>query len=47
MATQREQVISIRHTPVSNAIAAEVGVWTHPDFRGQGHAAAAAANGRH
>jgi Acetyltransferase (GNAT) domain len=43
MAMQRERVISICHTPVSNAVAAEAGVWTHPDFRGQGHAAAATA----
>jgi hypothetical protein len=28
---------------VSNSIAGEAGVWTHPDFRGQGHAAATTA----
>ncbi len=41
MARHGERVISICHTPVSNANAADAGVWTHPDFRGQGHAAAA------
>src|SRR5205823_3245551 len=43
MATHRDQVISICHTPVANASAADAGVWTHPDFRGQGHAAAVTA----
>ena len=28
---------------MSNSIAGEAGVWTHPDFRGQGHAAATTA----
>jgi hypothetical protein len=43
MARHRERVISICHTAVANASAAEAGVWTHPEFRGQGHAAAATA----
>ena len=43
MARLGERVISICHTPASNPNAAEAGVWTHPDFRGQGHAAAATA----
>jgi len=43
MASHGERVISICHTPVANASAAEAGVWTHPDFRGGGHAAATTA----
>jgi hypothetical protein len=43
MARHGERVISICHTPVANASAAEAGVWTHPDFRGRGHAAATTA----
>jgi hypothetical protein len=43
MARSADQVISICHTPVQSARAAEAGVWTHPDFRGQGHAAATTA----
>ena len=43
MAMHGERVISICHTPVANASAADAGVWTHPDFRGQGHAAAVTA----
>jgi hypothetical protein len=43
MARHGKRVISICHTPVSNSIAAEAGVWTHPDFRGQSHAAATTA----
>ncbi len=43
MATHGGRVISICHTPVSNPIAAEAGAWTHPEFRGQGHAAATTA----
>ena len=43
MARQGERVISICHTPVSTSNAAEAGVWTHPDFRGRGHAAATTA----
>ena len=39
MARHADRVISICHTPVSNARAAEPGVWTHPDFRGRGLAA--------
>jgi hypothetical protein len=44
MAIAQGQVVSICHTPASNARAAEAGVWTHPDFRGQGLAAACTAN---
>jgi RimJ/RimL family protein N-acetyltransferase len=43
IAMQGEQVISICHTPVASANAAEAGVWTHPNFRGHGHAAATTA----
>jgi hypothetical protein len=43
MAAQGERIISICHTPVSNSVGAEAGVWTHPDFRGLGHAAATTA----
>lgn len=40
MAVRGSQVLAICHTPVASADAAEAGVWTHPDFRGQGLAAA-------
>ncbi|MBV8719414.1 MAG: SET domain-containing protein-lysine N-methyltransferase [Chloroflexi bacterium] len=43
IARQNERVISICHTPVANAKAADAGVWTHPEFRGHGHAAATTA----
>src|SRR5690348_2203620 len=43
MARHTGRVSSICHTPVADAIAADAGVWTHPDFRGQGHAAATTA----
>ncbi len=43
MAVRDGQVISICHTPVSRARGAEAGVWTRPEFRGQGHAAAVTA----
>lgn len=43
MALHRERVISICHMPVSNAAAAEAGTWTHPEFRGRGHASATTA----
>jgi RimJ/RimL family protein N-acetyltransferase len=43
MAIQGSRVTSICHTPVSNGRAAEAGVWTHPEFRGRGHAAATTA----
>jgi GNAT acetyltransferase len=43
MATQGPRIVSICHTPVSNAEAAEAGVWTHPDFRGRGLASATTA----
>jgi hypothetical protein len=43
MAMHAEQVISICHTSVRGPLAAEAGVWTHPAFRGQGHAAAVTA----
>jgi hypothetical protein len=40
MARHGERILSICHTPASNARAAEAGVWTDPEFRGHGHAAA-------
>jgi RimJ/RimL family protein N-acetyltransferase len=43
MAVVHDQVVSICHTPVSNPRAAEAGVWTHPDYRGQGLAPACTA----
>src|SRR5690349_6226808 len=43
MAVVERRVVSICHTPVSNSRAADAGVWTHPEFRGQGHAAACTA----
>jgi hypothetical protein len=44
MATESDRVISICHTPISMTDrTAECGVWTHPDFRGRGHAAAVTA----
>jgi hypothetical protein len=44
MAVDKGRVISICHTPVRmNDRAAEAGVWTDPDFRGRGHAAAVTA----
>lgn len=43
MATHHGEVISICHTPASSARGAEVGTWTRPEFRGQGHAAAVTA----
>jgi RimJ/RimL family protein N-acetyltransferase len=43
MATHADRVISICHTPKANTRAAEAGTWTHPDFRGHGHAAATTA----
>ncbi len=43
MATHDGTVISICHTPASSERGAEAGVWTRPEFRGQGHAAAVTA----
>jgi RimJ/RimL family protein N-acetyltransferase len=43
MAVHAGEVISICHTPVSSPLAAEAGVWTRPEFRGRGHAAAVTA----
>ncbi|WP_020579941.1 GNAT family N-acetyltransferase [Actinopolymorpha alba] len=43
MAVEEDRVISICHTPRCSARGAEAGVWTHPDFRGRGHAAAVTA----
>ncbi|HEY3236892.1 MAG TPA: GNAT family protein, partial [Polyangiaceae bacterium] len=41
MATAGDRIISICHTPrPMTDTAAECGVWTDPDFRGRGHAAA-------
>jgi hypothetical protein len=43
MATTGGNVVSICHTPVSRAGGAEAGVWTRPDSRGRGYAAAVTA----
>jgi RimJ/RimL family protein N-acetyltransferase len=44
MALANERVISICHTPRPlGERAAECGVWTHPEYRGRGHAAAVTA----
>lgn len=43
MAIHHDQVIAICHTPARSDQGAEAGVWTHPDFRGRGHAAAVTA----
>jgi ribosomal protein S18 acetylase RimI-like enzyme len=43
MAVRDSQVISICHTARRRARGAEAGVWTRPEFRGQGHAAAVTA----
>jgi RimJ/RimL family protein N-acetyltransferase len=41
MVTEGDRVISICHTPLPlTNRSAECGVWTHPEFRGHGHAAA-------
>lgn len=44
IATQGGRVIARCVTPVSSQHGAEAGVWTHPDFRGQGHAATVTAH---
>jgi RimJ/RimL family protein N-acetyltransferase len=38
------RVAAVAHTPASTERAAEIGIWTHPDFRGQGLAAATTAH---
>jgi GNAT superfamily N-acetyltransferase len=44
MATRGRRILSICHTPVRLTVrSAECGVWTHPDVRGRGHAAAVTA----
>jgi RimJ/RimL family protein N-acetyltransferase len=43
MAVAQDQVVSICHTAMANTQAAEAGVWTHPNFRGHGFAAACTA----
>lgn len=43
MAVESGRVVSICHTPVCNAGAAEAGVWTDPACRGRGYAAACTA----
>jgi GNAT superfamily N-acetyltransferase len=43
MLTDDERVVTICHSPRESATGVEAGVWTEPDYRGQGHAAAATA----
>ena len=43
MALEDRSVVSICHTPVANARAAEAGTWTRAEFRGRGLAAACTA----
>ena len=43
MAIQRDMVVSICHTPAVSERGAEAGVWTRPEFRGQGYAVAVTA----
>lgn len=43
MATSADRVIALCHSARLGDRGAEAGVWTDPDFRGQGHAAAATA----
>lgn len=38
-----DRVAAVAHTPASIDRAAEIGIWTHPDFRGRGLAAATTA----
>jgi len=34
-----DRIASICHTPVGSSVAAEAGIWTHPEARGRGYAA--------
>lgn len=43
MAVEGDGVVAICHTPVSAPAGAEAGVWTHPEHRGRGLAAAVTA----
>jgi RimJ/RimL family protein N-acetyltransferase len=43
LATRDDQAIAICHTAAWSPRGAEAGVWTHPAFRGRGHAAAVTA----
>lgn len=43
MARHDSRVVAMCHTPAASELAAEAGVWTHPDFRGRGLAAAVTA----
>jgi RimJ/RimL family protein N-acetyltransferase len=43
MAVRDGKVVSICHTPARSPRAAEAGVWTRPEYRGRGYAAAATA----
>jgi len=43
MALRNAEIVSICHTPRLTERSAEAGTWTHPDHRGQGHAAATTA----
>lgn len=43
MAVDRDQVLSICHSPRDSPAGTEAGVWTHPEFRGNGYAGASTA----
>lgn len=43
LAVVDDRVAAVAHAPASTDRAAEVGIWTHPDFRGRGLAAATTA----
>jgi GNAT superfamily N-acetyltransferase len=43
MLADDKRVVTICHSPRESATGVEAGVWTEPDYRGQGHAAAATA----
>jgi GNAT superfamily N-acetyltransferase len=43
MLAHDKRVVTICHSPRESAAGVEAGVWTEPDYRGQGHAAAATA----
>ncbi len=43
MMLEGRKITAVCHTPRASARGAEAGVWTHPDHRGRGHAAAVTA----